>query len=329
MSASVSPHGFETVRGRGYRPQDVDRRVEGLSIDRDSCWERAARLTVLCNEMESELVALRAYVAQQPPETFESLGAEARLILTTSESEAERLRAEAQKAAEEVRSEAVAYADRVRDAADEVACAQRTEADAWARRTEETARDEAASLVTEAAKEAEELRGEAADELARTVRHSAQLLRDQEKQQAEEGDAAARELVRLEAEMDRLVAELDARGEATVAERRRLDAEAAEAARHRQEDAEDRAAGLLAQAAVEVERIERATDRALREHQEEREEVRAHMTHVRNTLAALTGKDPMAEADDGGDPDGGQAVDPDEEDTLETQLPRRDGVARG
>src|SRR5262245_29412988 len=106
MSASVSPHGFETVRGRGYRPQDVDRRFEGLSIDRDSCWERAARLTVLGNEMEAELAALRAFVAQLPPQTYESLGGEAQSILTTAESEAARLRAEAEQAAKEEREAA-------------------------------------------------------------------------------------------------------------------------------------------------------------------------------------------------------------------------------
>ncbi|MEW9519224.1 cellulose-binding protein [Streptomyces tubercidicus] len=335
MSASVSPHGFETVRGRGYRPEDVDRRVEGLSVDRDSCWERAARLTVLSNEMSAELAELQDRVAQLPPQTYESLGGEARLILTTAESEAARLRAAAQQEDEQVRDAAAGYADEVREAADQASCARRGEAETRARRTAEAARGEAAELVTVAAEEAGKLREQAAEELAEVRRRTAQLLADQEKRQTEEGDAAGREIVEREAETDRLVAELDARGKAARAEGERLYAEAEEAARHRQEDAEDRGAGLLAQAQTEVERIERVTARILREHEAEREEVRTHMTHVRNSLAALTGKAPVRDEGDAAKTRGGgrdaAAPDagPDAEDTLETQLPRAGGGAKG
>ncbi|MFF8312488.1 cellulose-binding protein [Streptomyces lydicus] len=330
MSASVSPHGFETVRGRGYRPEDVDRRFEGLSVDRDSCWERAARLTVLCNEMEAELAAVRLHLATLPPQTYESLGTEARLILTTAESEAERLRAEAEEAAAHLRDEADAYGREAREAADKAAYTLRTEADELARRTEIRAQDEAARMVSAAAKEAETLRGEAAEALDETVRRTERMVRDQEKQQAEGWDAAGREIAEREAATGDLVAELDARGRAVLADHRRLYAEAEEAARHRQEDAEDRAAGLLKQAKVEVERIERTTERILREHDEERAELRIHMTHVRNSLAALTGKAPVALPDDldgdraetaGAGPDAA-ALGSDEADTLETELPR-------
>ncbi|WP_432145119.1 cellulose-binding protein [Streptomyces sp. bgisy084] len=330
MSASVSPHGFETVRGRGYRPEDVDRRVEGLSVDRDSCWERAARLTVLSNEMAAELAELQERVAQLPPQTYESLGSEARLILTTAESEAVRLRAGATQADEELRDAAAVYADEVREAAEKAAEAGRGDAETRARRIGEAARGEAAELVTVATEEAGKLRKEAAAELAEVHRRTAQLLRDQEKRQTDEWDAAGREIAEREAETDRLVAELDARGKAARADSERRYAEAEEAARHRQEDAEDRGAGLLAQAEAEVERIERTTARILREHDAEREEVRTHMTHVRNSLAALTGKAPAPDEDDG-TPDGGREADapeaagPDAEDTLETQLPRPGG----
>ncbi|MEU8787656.1 cellulose-binding protein [Streptomyces sp. NPDC048637] len=335
MSASVSPHGFETVRGRGYRPEDVGRRVEGLSIDRDSCWERAARLTVLSNEMAAELAELQAHVAQLPPQTYASLGNEARLILTTAESEAARLRAEAQQADERIRDEVAVHAEEVREAADKAAYARRGEAETRARRTAEATRGEAAELVTVATEEAAKLREDAAGELVEVRRRTAQLLHDQEKRQAEEWDAAGREFAELEAEMDRLVAELDGRGKAARAESERLYAEAEQAARHRDEDAEDRGAGLLAQARAEVERIERTTERILREHDAEREEVRTHMTHVRNSLAALTGKAPAPDGDGGSTARGGgreagsapDAADPDAEDTLETQLPRAGGGA--
>ncbi|MFG2095525.1 cellulose-binding protein [Streptomyces sp. NPDC048612] len=333
MSASVSPHGFETVRGRGYRPEDVDRRVEGISVDRDSCWERAARLTVLSNEMAAELAELQAHVAQLPPQTYVSLGSEARLILTTAESEAARLRAGAQQADEEIREAAAAYADEVGEAADKAADARRGEAETLARRTGEAARGEAAELVAVAAEDDKKLREEAAAELAEVRRRTAQLLRDQEQRQTEEWDGTGRDIAEREAETDRLVAELDARAKAARADSERLYAEAEEAARHRQEDAEDRAAGLLAQGQAEVERIERTTARVLREHDAERDEVRTHMAHVRNSLAALTGKAPVADEDDAAEPNGGPesggAAGPDEEDTLETQLPRAGGGAKG
>ncbi|MGI5258252.1 cellulose-binding protein [Streptomyces angustmyceticus] len=323
MSASVSPHGFETVRGRGYRPEDVDRRVTGLSIDRDSCWERAARLTVLSHEMEAELAELRAYLAQQPPQTYESLGREARLILTTAESEAARLRTEAEEAAGELRDAAAGHADEVRDAAGRAGEEVRAEAETRARRTDRAARGEATELAAVAAEEVERLRSEAAEGLAEVRRRTAQLLGDQEKRQTEEWEAAGRELAALEEETDRRVAELDARGKAVRADARRQYAEAEETARHRQEDGEDRAAGLLAQARAEAERLERGTERILRAHEAEREEARVHMTHVRNSLAVLTGKAPVAEEDEegAGGPQGGAG----EADTLETQLPRRGG----
>ncbi|WP_236572780.1 cellulose-binding protein [Streptomyces sp. GS7] len=327
MSTSVSPHGFETVRGRGYRPEDVDRRVEGLSIDRDSCWERAARLTVLCHEMETEVAELRAYVAQLPEQTYEDLGDQARLILTTAESEAARLRSEADAAAERLRDDAAAFAQQTQTAADKASQRLRAEASEDARRIDETACDGASALVAGAVKDAEQLRSEASAGLVEMRRRTAQLLRDQEARQNEEWDGLERELTSLAAEMDLRVAELDAHGEAVVTERRRLTAETEESARHRQEDAEARAAELLAQARVDAERIERATERIVREHDEEREEVRTHMAHVRNSLAALTGKDPAdfaAMGADSGPGAGGAApeVDPDDEETVETQRPR-------
>ncbi|MCG7527623.1 cellulose-binding protein, partial [Streptomyces sp. OfavH-34-F] len=70
----------------------------------------------------------------------------------------------------------------------------------------------------------------------------------------------------------------------------RVRAEGEEAARHRREDAEAGAAELLAQARVREERVVRETERILREHEEGREEVQAHMAHVRSSLAALTGR---------------------------------------
>ncbi|EDY48304.1 hypothetical protein SSCG_01192 [Streptomyces clavuligerus] len=71
-------------------------------------------------------------------------------------------------------------------------------------------------------------------------------------------------------------------------------AETEESARHGQEDAEAQAAEILAQAGLEEERTVRETERVLREHEESRDEIHGHMAHIRNSLAALTGR-PAAE----------------------------------
>ncbi|KAA6221425.1 cellulose-binding protein [Streptomyces albofaciens JCM 4342] len=288
----------------------MDRRVEGLSIDRDSCWERAARLTVLANEMTAELAELREYVRQLPPQTYESLGDQARLILTTAESEAARLRKDAEEAAERAREEAEAYERQITEATDRAAQELRDEAEDWARRRVAAAWAEADAIEAAAGRDAEQWRSEAAEALRQMERRTAQMLRDQEEEQTEQWDALGRDLAAQEADLEQRVAELEELGRAKVAEAERFRAEAEEAARHRDEDAEARAADLLAQARIEVERIERATERILREHADRREKVREHMTHVRNTLAALTGKAPDEDepADEAGAVEGAGAT---------------------
>lgn len=41
---------------------------------------------------------------------------------------------------------------------------------------------------------------------------------------------------------------------------------------------------------MKAERVERETERILREHEEGRDEIHAHMDHIRDSLAALTGR---------------------------------------
>ncbi|MDV9193613.1 cellulose-binding protein, partial [Streptomyces sp. SR27] len=95
---------FAVGRGRGYRPEQVDRHLAALSEDRDGAWERAARLTVLAKEMEAEAARLREAVAALAPQRYEELGDRARKILELAEQEDETLvraaEAEAQSLAE-------------------------------------------------------------------------------------------------------------------------------------------------------------------------------------------------------------------------------------
>ncbi|HEY9438381.1 MAG TPA: cellulose-binding protein, partial [Streptomyces sp.] len=58
------------------------------------------------------------------------------------------------------------------------------------------------------------------------------------------------------------------------------------------QESEARAAELLSAARIQDERVVRETERILREHEERREEARAHLAHVRSALASLTGRRP-------------------------------------
>ena len=88
MTTSLTPEGFSTARGRGYRPDQVDRFLVDLSDERDAAWERAARLTVLANDMEAEAARARAALESLGPANFEALGPGAAELLRLAESEA-------------------------------------------------------------------------------------------------------------------------------------------------------------------------------------------------------------------------------------------------
>ncbi|MFD6279199.1 cellulose-binding protein [Streptomyces sp. NPDC060209] len=286
----VSAHGFVGVRGRGYRPEQVDRMVASLAAERDGALERLSRLNGLAEELAAESARLGEVVASLAPQTYQSLGERAQQILALAEAESEEARGAALEEAQALRDAADAAGREVREAAREQAAAVRDAADARAEEALAEARDGAAALVEGARLEAGEVRGVAEAEMAETRRRTAGVLTHQEQEHAERGKAADAEFAGAEAATAEREAELTARGEALLAQARRELAEAEEAARHGQEDAEARAAELVSGARMAQERVVRETERVLREHEEGREEVQAHMTHVRNSLAALTGR---------------------------------------
>ncbi|MFJ8753550.1 cellulose-binding protein [Streptomyces sp. NPDC102441] len=286
----VSEHGFVGVRGRGYRPEQVDRTMASLSAERDGALDRLSLLTARAEELAAESARLGEVVASLAPQTFVSLGERAQRILALAEAEAEAARGAALEEAQALRDAADAAGREVREAARERAAAVRAAADAGAEEVLTAAGGAAGVLVEEARQEAGEARGAAEAEMAETRRRTAGVLSHQEQEHAERGKAADGEIARAEAATVELEAELTARGEALLGQARRELAEAEEEARHGQEDAEARAAELLSGAGMAEERVVRETDRILREHEEGREEVQAHMAHVRNSLAALTGR---------------------------------------
>ncbi|MFD8418224.1 cellulose-binding protein [Streptomyces sp. NPDC059466] len=292
-SASVSPHGFPAVRGRGYRPEQVDAYTAALSRDRDAAWERAARLTVLAKEMDGEAGRLREAVTRLAPQTYDTLGERARRLFELGEEEATAVRESARREARQAVDEAEAAGRRVRDAAQEYAEGLRAEAEEYARQRLLAARAEADDARIAARREIKENRGEALAALREVRRRTEELLVAYEKEHAgrreEAGRTAAERVAAFEAHHDQRVA----RAEAALAEARSAYAQAEETARHEQEDAAARAAELLTEARVREERIVRETERVLREHGERWDDVRAHMDHVRSSLMTLTGRAPV------------------------------------
>ncbi|EST24473.1 hypothetical protein M877_25145, partial [Streptomyces niveus NCIMB 11891] len=139
---------------------------------------------------------------------------------------------------------------------------------------------------------AEGVRGAALARFDEIRERTEALLTELSQEHAERLAATEREFAGREAQAQDHQTELAARADGQLADAKRAFAQAEENARHIQEDAVARAEELIAQARAAEERTVRETERILREHTEVREEVQARMTHIRNSLAALTGRAP-------------------------------------
>ncbi|GHC62088.1 cellulose-binding protein [Streptomyces flavofungini] len=294
---SVSPHGFVAVRGRGYRPGQVEVYADALSQDRDAAWERAARLTVLARDMDAEAARMREVVARLAPQTYETLGQRAQYLLVLTEEEGAAVRDAAAAAARETEEAAAAGAAALAESARAYADSVCGEADERARQRLLADGATADEVRLGARTDAKEWRGEALAALRDMRQRTSGLLADLEKEHTERWEAAEREIAEREAEAEAHEASLVAAAEARLAAAERAKAQAEEATRHGQENAEARAADLLARARMREERIVRETERTLREHGERRDEARAHMDNVRSSLAALTGRGPQDDPD--------------------------------
>lgn len=289
-SASVSPHGFLAVRGRGYRPEQVDEYAEALSEDRDAAWERAARLTVLARHMDSELERLREVVARLVPQTYESLGERARRLFELGQEEASAVREGARREARQLVDGACASAADVRESAQAHADAVRADADERARRRLLAARAEADEILGAADREAKEQRDEALAALREMRQRTSGMPADQAKEHAERWAESDREDAARAAALDAHYAEAVARAEGALSEAKQAFADAEDASGHRREEAAARAAELLAEAHGHAESVEQETDRLLREHAERGDDARAHIARVHTILTAWAGR---------------------------------------
>lgn len=287
--ASSSPHGFAVVRGRGhgYRPRQVDQCVADLSQERDEAWERAARLTVLAREMEAEADRLNEAAAQLAPQTYDSLSARARHLLALTEEEALQVRVSVQEEARRAVEAAERQAQETREAAQVYARALRAEADERAKRGMLDDRASAGKVRAAARAEAQEVRGAGLAVLREKRQRAAALLADQETEQTECWEAAERQVAERVSELDARNAELTVQAEAGLRTAQTALGQAQDAAGRRHEGAAARAAELLAEARMREERIGRETQRLLREHHAQREEVQIHLDRILSGLQAL------------------------------------------
>ncbi|MEU9334973.1 cellulose-binding protein [Streptomyces sp. NPDC048290] len=288
-SASMAPHGFATVRGRGYRPEHVDAFTADLARDRDAAWERAARLTVLAKDMEAEAERLRETVAGLPPQTYDTLSERAREVFRLAREEAAELRDGARRSGREEIEQAESYALTVGEKARDEADALRADAEERARQRLLAARAEADALRVGARREIKEGRGEALSALRELRQRTAGMLTEQQKEHAERWTTAEREAVASLAATDAHLADRVARAEAALSAAKRAFAATEDSARRAQDEAHARATDLLTDARLHADRIARETERVLCDHGERWDDVRAQMDEVRSSLSALTG----------------------------------------
>jgi cell division septum initiation protein DivIVA len=289
-SATVSPHGFTAVRGRGYRPEQVDAYAEALSADRDAAWERAARLTVLARRMDEELALLREAVARLAPQTYETLGERARRLFELGEQEAAAVREGARREARHCVDEARASATGLREAAQAHADAVRADADERARQRLLAARAEADEIRDVARREAQEQRGEAVAALREMRQRTSGMLAEQDKERVERWAQTEREEAGRAAVLDAHHAKARTRAEEALSDAEQAFADAEDLARDLEEEAHAHAAELVARASGDAEAVEEETARLLREHAERRDDARAHIDRVHAGLTDWAGR---------------------------------------
>lgn len=298
MAQSVTPESFGMARGRGYHPEQVEAALGALSEERDAAWERAARLTVLANEMDAESGTLRAAAGSVGPASYAALGEGAQELFRQVEAEAVDVRDRGEAAARAEYEEADRQGRALRDRARADADARLAAADETAQGIRDAAGGQAAELLGAAQAEADRTGSEAERALEGVRQDIARTFAELEKNQRQRLDALVRELAQREAGIDGRLAELSARAERLLTDAQQAHADAHTDARRGQADAEATAAELVARAHAVEERVAHDSERALHAHEVHRDEIRDHLAHVRASLSALTGRTMTADPGD-------------------------------
>ena len=316
MSDAVSPHGF-TVSRRGYETNQVEQAIDEVTTERDRAWQRLADLGEQVRGLEQQLADAVRAVAEAGPPAFAELGEGAVRLLALAEEEASRLAAESARLTEQQtvrsRGDVARLSAGTRDYATRL-CA---EADEAYRRELEWAQEQAGGARAEAEREAAAT-GAAADAEVAAIGARAETL-SREAQDWLTGQQHAADQAE-EAQEARLLAweqEITAGAQRKLGEgERHLKAMQARAA-DVDADAATQAERTVEAAHREAARIASVTEREQAVFAERRGELQAHLDHIRDTLTALTGAAPAAEAADAEAGDGeaeqlsGPVLDPD------------------
>ena len=318
MSDAVSPqHGFPMAR-RGYDPDQVERAMVELTEGRDQAWERLSGLGNRMRALEQQLIDAAKAAEEAEPPSFAHLSERAGRLLVITEEEASAIRAEAEDWVDALDAEARADGQQSRAEGDDQAVRLRAAADEGHRRELERARSRAEAERADADREARTLRDEAAG-YAGGVRDRAQEIAETTR-------------TRLAALQHRADQELAGTEAAAVAQEEQLTSGAehkqGEAERHRkamqamaeeiEAEAATRVERVLEAGRREAERIGAAAERDRAAFAERRDELQAHLDHIRTTLTALTGAADAPAAEVPADPDGSEGA------TAEVPLPVTD-----
>ncbi|WP_228452884.1 hypothetical protein, partial [Streptomyces alkaliterrae] len=287
---SGSVFGFTTVWGRGYRPAQVDERTAALLAERERLEVQESRLVVLVRQLAEEARRLGRAVAALREPSFEPLGARARLVVRLAVEEADELCGRAAADARTLRGGARSAGTRLREDADRAAAEIRRAADAEAEATLAAAREEAARVLVRARADAARVEEEAAARLERARRECARLLAGQALRQRVAEHRLEGRLAVDEAAVLEVVARLEARGAALLAEAERALRLARRAAGRRLAEAEAQAAELLTEASARASHINRAAERDRRHERSPRRAVERDLARTRAVLEALTGR---------------------------------------
>lgn len=292
MTMDSTHTSFRLVR-RGYEPTDVDQRMADLLSQLSSQHQQVMELTARVHELEAAASFVSATAAEPvPAPSYADFGARIGQILALAEEEATEVRAAATSDFEDRLREAQEAAQRVRQEADDYARGRRESAESEANQLVDNAHRRADELAEETERDAAARRAEADAVYEAQQARAAQAAADFETTLAERRDRVEQEFAsQFEATRSQIEA-AQAHLEQTRAEAQRIRSDAEIGARRQVEDAEQEAAGIVAQARAHADRVSAETDRELAAATQRRDSINAQLANVRQMLATLTNVSP-------------------------------------
>jgi cell division septum initiation protein DivIVA len=307
--ADTAREQFEIVR-RGYEPQQVDRRLASLFRDLQATRQRAAELERRVEELRNQALEPSPDHEQAPP--FAGLGARIEEMLGLADEEARDLRGRAAEDADQHRLLAEQAADKIRGEAGRYAEERRNEADMEAARVLEDARRQTDQLRDDTERNAKSRREEAEALFERNRAKAAQAAADFETTLAHRRDQAEHDFTEAMKANENQLGVVSQRAEQLRLEAEKLRADADRKSTRTLDEAQRRAADVVAEAKASAERIRTESERELSAAIQRRDSINAQLTNVRRMLATLTGASlPNPFADDGPETEASSAAKPD------------------